>query len=113
MWFIGLLFAKSENLNVDLTYDIKSFSDTSKFLSIKARQFYTQLVLGIINRNVIITVERQAEQISIMKEGMSIEAKHVKRKELHNFVAPHLLKRERKVKCSLSIDILINFINSV
>lgn len=31
MWFIGLLFAKSENLNIDLTYDIKSFVETSKF----------------------------------------------------------------------------------
>jgi poly(A) polymerase len=27
MWFIGLVFAKTENLNVDLTYDIQSFTD--------------------------------------------------------------------------------------
>ena len=32
MWFIGLLFAKSENLNIDLTYDIKSFVDSSKYI---------------------------------------------------------------------------------
>lgn len=31
MWFIGLTFKKEEHLNVDLTYDIKSFVDTSKF----------------------------------------------------------------------------------
>lgn len=40
MWFIGLAFAKcekseksekGENINVDLTYDIKSFVDTGKF----------------------------------------------------------------------------------
>lgn len=31
MWFIGLLFAKTENLNIDLTYDIKSFVEISKF----------------------------------------------------------------------------------
>lgn len=31
MWFIGLSFAKSESLNIDLTYDIKSFVETSKF----------------------------------------------------------------------------------
>lgn len=30
MWFIGVVFAKSENLNVDLTYDIMSFTDTGK-----------------------------------------------------------------------------------
>lgn len=29
MWFIGLLFTKSENLNIDLTYDIKSFAESS------------------------------------------------------------------------------------
>lgn len=26
MWFIGLVFAKSGNLNVNLTYDIQSFT---------------------------------------------------------------------------------------
>lgn len=31
MWFIGLSFAKSESLNIDLTYDIKSFVETSRF----------------------------------------------------------------------------------
>ncbi|KAL6254456.1 hypothetical protein P5V15_014506 [Pogonomyrmex californicus] len=78
MWFIGLSFAKcekneksekGENINVDLTYDIKSFVDT---------------------------VERQAEQINMFKEGMWIEAKHVKRKDLHTYVSPSLLKKERK-----------------
>ncbi|KAF4526538.1 hypothetical protein B566_EDAN009900, partial [Ephemera danica] len=28
LWFIGLVFAKTENLNVDLTYDIQSFTDS-------------------------------------------------------------------------------------
>lgn len=41
MWFIGLAFSKcekseksekGENINVDLTYDIKSFVDTGRFL---------------------------------------------------------------------------------
>ncbi|XP_046144484.1 poly(A) polymerase type 3 isoform X3 [Osmia bicornis bicornis] len=74
MWFIGLLFAKSENLNVDLTYDIKSFVDS---------------------------IQRQAEQLSVLKEGMWIEAKHVKRKDLHTYVSPSLLRRERKVSGSV------------
>ncbi|XP_015594596.1 poly(A) polymerase type 3 isoform X1 [Cephus cinctus] len=75
MWFIGLLFAKCENLNVDLTYDIKSFVES---------------------------VERQAEQISMLKDGMRIEAKHVKRKQLHTYVSPSLLKRERKLLLQVS-----------
>ncbi|XP_011350326.1 poly(A) polymerase type 3 isoform X2 [Ooceraea biroi] len=70
MWFIGLSFAKSESLNIDLTYDIKSFVET---------------------------IERQAEQINMLKEGMWIEAKHVKRKDLHTYVSPSLLKKEKKV----------------
>ncbi|CAL7945963.1 unnamed protein product [Xylocopa violacea] len=74
MWFIGLLFAKSENLNVDLTYDIKSFVDS---------------------------IQRQAEQLNMLKDGMWIEAKHVKRKDLHTYVSPSLLRRERKVSGSV------------
>ncbi|XP_053976730.1 poly(A) polymerase type 3 isoform X1 [Hylaeus volcanicus] len=74
MWFIGLLFAKSENLNVDLTYDIKSFVDS---------------------------IQRQAEQLNMLKDGMWIEAKHVKRKDLHTYVSTTLLKRERKVSGSV------------
>lgn len=32
MWFIGLVFRKSENLNVDLTYDIQSFTNAGIFI---------------------------------------------------------------------------------
>ena len=46
---------------------------------------------------VFLIVERQAEQINMFKEGMWIEAKHVKRKDLHTYVSPSLLKKERKV----------------
>ncbi|XP_029163677.1 poly(A) polymerase type 3 isoform X3 [Nylanderia fulva] len=70
MWFIGLSFAKSESLNIDLTYDIKSFVET---------------------------IERQAEQINMLKEGMWIEAKHVKRKDLHTYVSSSLLKKKEKI----------------
>lgn len=69
MWFIGLDFLKSENLNVDLTYDIQSFTET---------------------------VNRQAMNIKMFKDGMKIEARHVKRKQLHQYLSPSLLKRERK-----------------
>jgi poly(A) polymerase len=69
MWFIGLVFAKTENLNVDLTYDIQSFTDS---------------------------VHRQAVQIKMLKDGMKIEARHVKRKQLHTYLSPSLLKRDKK-----------------
>ncbi|KDR13292.1 poly(A) polymerase type 3 [Zootermopsis nevadensis] len=69
MWFIGLVFAKTENLNVDLTYDIQSFTDS---------------------------VHRQAVQIKMLKDGMKIEARHVKRKQLHTYLSPSLLKKDKK-----------------
>lgn len=50
MWFIGLAFKKTENLNVDLRYDIKSFTDT---------------------------VSRHALQIKKYNEGMTIEVRIV------------------------------------
>lgn len=69
MWFIGLEFAKTENLNIVLTYDIRSFTDT---------------------------VNRQAVNIHMYKEGMKLEARHVKRKQLHQYLSPNLWKRDRK-----------------
>ncbi|XP_046401214.1 poly(A) polymerase type 3 isoform X2 [Ischnura elegans] len=69
MWFIGLVFAKTENLNVDLTFDIQSFTNS---------------------------VHRQAIQIKMLKDGMKIEARHVKKKQLSQYLSPSILKRERK-----------------
>ena len=60
MWFIGLQFNKAEGLNVDLTYDIKAFMDI---------------------------VYRQATQSNIFKDGMTIEAKYVRRKELVDYLS--------------------------
>lgn len=69
MWFIGLLFAKTENLNVDLTYDIQSFTEI---------------------------VHRQAVSIKMLKDGMKIEAKHVRRKQLSTYLPPGILNRHKK-----------------
>ncbi|KAK9885778.1 hypothetical protein WA026_013648 [Henosepilachna vigintioctopunctata] len=69
MWFIGLEFAKSEHLNIDLTYDIQTFIET---------------------------VNKHAHNINMLKEGMKLEARSVRRKHLAQYLAPALLKRERK-----------------
>lgn len=34
----------------------------------------------------------------MLKEGMWIEAKHVKRKDLHTYVSSSLVKKEKKVR---------------
>uniref|UniRef100_A0A2A4K423 Poly(A) polymerase n=1 Tax=Heliothis virescens TaxID=7102 RepID=A0A2A4K423_HELVI len=67
MWFIGLVFEKT-NLNVDLTYDILSFTKA---------------------------VNYQADNTNMLREGMTIEARHVRRKQLHQYLSASLLKRER------------------
>jgi len=64
MWFIGLQFNKAEGLNVDLTFDIKAFMDI---------------------------VYRQATTSNIFKEGMTIEAKYVRRKELGEYLPPDIV----------------------
>lgn len=69
MWFIGLEFAKTENLNIDLTADIQAFTEN---------------------------MNRHAINIKILKEGMKVEAKHVKRKHLSHYLSPGLLRREKK-----------------
>ncbi|KAM3863141.1 poly(A) polymerase gamma [Diretmus argenteus] len=72
MWFIGIIFKKVENaesVNIDLTYDIQSFTDT---------------------------VYRQANNISMLKDGMKIEATHVKKKQLHQYLPPEMVQKKKR-----------------
>ncbi|KAL3874951.1 hypothetical protein ACJMK2_037899 [Sinanodonta woodiana] len=65
-WFIGLAFNKVENQNVNLTFDIQTFTDI---------------------------VYKQAIHIKLYKEDMKVEIKHVKRKQLDNYVPQAVLNR--------------------
>ncbi|XP_063997992.1 poly(A) polymerase alpha isoform X1 [Pogoniulus pusillus] len=72
MWVIGLVFKKtenSENLSVDLTYDIQSFTDT---------------------------VYRQAINSKMFEMDMKIAARHVKRRQLHQLLPNHVLQKKKK-----------------
>ncbi|ALC41534.1 hrg [Drosophila busckii] len=69
LWFIGLEFERSDNLNIDLTENIQNFTE--------------QVCQHGIN-------------IKMLKEGMTIDARHVKRKQLSLYLDPDFLKRERK-----------------
>ncbi|KAH8402468.1 hypothetical protein KR009_012216 [Drosophila setifemur] len=69
MWFIGLEFERSENLNVDLTESIQNFTE--------------HVMMHGVN-------------IKMLKEGMTIDARHVKRKQLSLYLDADFLKRERK-----------------
>ncbi|XP_071963960.1 poly(A) polymerase beta-like [Antedon mediterranea] len=71
MWFIGLEFAQIDpSTNVNLTFDIQNFVDT---------------------------VHRQALNIKLFEEGMKIEAKHVKRKQLSQYLPPELVRSKKKL----------------
>ncbi|XP_014673259.1 PREDICTED: poly(A) polymerase type 3-like isoform X2 [Priapulus caudatus] len=78
MWFIGLSFHKVENVNIDLTYDIQTFTDT---------------------------VHRQAVAISMYKEGMKIEARHVRRKQLTEYLPSSVITRGREKRRTLDKDV--------
>ncbi|KAM4663241.1 poly(A) polymerase alpha isoform 2-T2 [Discoglossus pictus] len=72
MWVIGLVFKKmenSENLSVDLTFDIQSFTDT---------------------------VYRQAINSKMFEMDMKIAAMHVKRKQLHQLLPTHVFPKKKK-----------------
>ncbi|KAL4704665.1 hypothetical protein ACJJTC_016609 [Scirpophaga incertulas] len=66
MWFVGLVFEET-NLTVDLTNDISSFTKA---------------------------VYHQANSARMLRKGMTIEARYVRRKQLHQYLSPSLLKRE-------------------
>ncbi|XP_006903537.1 PREDICTED: poly(A) polymerase alpha-like isoform X2 [Elephantulus edwardii] len=68
MWVIGLVFKKIENLNVDLTYDIQSFTAT---------------------------VYRQAINSKMFEVDMKITAMHVKRRQLHQLLPNYVLKKKK------------------
>lgn len=79
MWFIGLEFQRTENLNVDLTENIQNFTGH---------------------------VHSHAANIKMLKEGMTIEARHVRRKQLHQYLESDILKRERRSMESHSTSLL-------
>ncbi|XP_044169977.1 poly(A) polymerase alpha-like, partial [Acropora millepora] len=68
-WFIGLQFEKTENVKIDLTGVIQVFTNT---------------------------VHNQAVTAKMFREGMKIEAKHVKRKQLSEYLPSSVLKQKKK-----------------
>ena len=48
--------------------------------------------------NILFSVHRQARAINMWKEGMKIDIKHVKRKQLEQYVPKQVLDESREVK---------------
>lgn len=44
-------------------------------------------------------VYRQANNINMLKDGMKIEATHVKKKQLHQYLPPELVQKKKRVRC--------------
>ncbi|XP_050405293.1 poly(A) polymerase type 3 isoform X1 [Patella vulgata] len=70
-WFIGLLFIDTKSANIDLTFDIQSFSDI---------------------------VHKTAIHINLLKEDMKVEISYVRRKQLDQFVPQDVITRGRKIE---------------
>ena len=93
MWFIGLVFKKTENLNIDLTLDIQSF--TGQGMRPISYLVICQRLLHALHSS-LNTVHRQAASSKMLKEGMRIDAKHVRRKQLSSYLAPGVLQRHKR-----------------
>ncbi|CAK9301561.1 unnamed protein product [Gordionus sp. m RMFG-2023] len=82
MWFIGLLFHKVENVNIDITENIQFFTDT---------------------------VMWQAVTHNVYKEGMSLETKYLKRKQLVQYIPSDIINKGKShSRYSSTIDKDIN-----
>ncbi|XP_041353058.1 poly(A) polymerase type 3-like isoform X2 [Gigantopelta aegis] len=68
-WFVGLSFHSTQSSNIDLTYDIQSFSDI---------------------------VHKQAIHLGLFKDDMKVEISYVKRKQLEQFVPLEIIQRGGK-----------------
>lgn len=91
LWFIGLEFQQTENLNVDLTESIQNFTDSVHKHAVSVNII---LILGQLRFNGLFNFQIN---IKLLKEGMKIEARHVKRKQLTQYLEPEFLKKERKL----------------
>ncbi|XP_067680172.1 poly(A) polymerase type 3-like [Haliotis asinina] len=69
-WFIGLVFNNTPSANIDLTFDIQSFSDV---------------------------VHKQAIHLKLFKDDMKLEVTYVKRKQLEQYVAKEIIERAGKI----------------
>ncbi|ENN70907.1 poly(A) polymerase type 3 [Dendroctonus ponderosae] len=70
MWFIGLEFQKINELNLDLTQDIQQFTEN---------------------------VNKHARNIHMYTETMQLEARHVRRKQLSQYLPPGVIRKERQL----------------
>lgn len=105
MWFIGLKFNKAESINIDLTQDIKFFSETGK----------CPRPLTSDRFDLFSAVMTAAKTSTFYAPEMTIDAKYVKRKELGTYLPADLLpkeKKKRKVSHELSLFILTLFSGS-
>ncbi|XP_023402338.1 poly(A) polymerase alpha isoform X2 [Loxodonta africana] len=103
MWVIGLVFKKtenSENLSVDLTYDIQSFTDTASVIfQLSRRNNFPQRMFRFTNQRrdgEEKIVYRQAINSKMFEVDMKIAAMHVKRRQLHQLLPNHVLQKKKK-----------------
>lgn len=94
MWFIGLEFVKTENLSVDLTESILNFTNVVHKHAVSGRFSYYHHLLFLLTLYVLSFLFSHS-QFNI-KDGMDIDARHVQRRQLVEYLDRDLLHRERR-----------------
>lgn len=55
------------------------------------------MLLIDVNSELLCPVYRQANNINMLKDGMRIEATHVRKKQLHQYLPPEVVQRKKRV----------------
>lgn len=59
-----------------------------------------------VNMTLCTSVYRQANNINMLKDGMKIEATHVKKKQLHQYLPPEVVQKKKRVRCCSAMLVL-------
>ena len=89
MWFIGLEFERTKNLNVDLTESIQYFNQ-------QVHKQAVSLLILLANKFRLLIMIFQQVHIKMLQDGMLIEVRHVKRKQLNEYLESDFLKQEKR-----------------
>lgn len=60
-------------------------------------QVFSDLRFLVLIMHPFPAVYRQANNINMLKDGMKIEATHVKKKQLHQYLPPELVQKKKRV----------------
>lgn len=73
------------------------FLNSSRCKNKKTKDLSVLVLLIDVNSELLCPVYRQANNINMLKDGMRIEATHVRKKQLHQYLPPEVVQRKKRV----------------